>query len=180
MRLMQIGRRRRFALTIGAALLVASCNEQGELYPRPQTEIRDLLRTVDVPLYIFGSSADTKVEIDGADPARIVWKVTADDHPLLAFSAIMVPDGEASTRVVVEIEGASTGKLKGMKPLLEKEREIRDLYLVSMVEAVDSTLDGRAYDITATYPALMTATAASAGRLFPLPSDPAFESRKGS
>lgn len=161
-------------------MLVASCGEQGEVYPRPQTEIRDLLRTVDVPLYIFGSSADTQVEVDGADPTKIIWKVTADDHPLLAFSATMVPDGEAKTRVVVGIEGASTGKLKGMKALLEKEREVRALYLVSMAEAVDSTLDGRAYDITATYPALMTATAASAGRLFPLPSDPDFKSRKGS
>ena len=31
-----------------------------------------------------------------------------------------------------------------------------------MTEAVDSTLDGRAYDITATYRAMMAATAANA------------------
>ena len=153
------------------AILAAGCGTPGEIYPRPQSEIRDLLRTVEVPLYIFGSSADTQVKVDTADPSKIVWKVTADDHPLLVFSATMVPDGEATTRVVVDIEGASSGKLKNMKAQLEKEREIRALYLISMVEAVDSTLDGRAYDITATYPALMNATVATAGRLFPLPSD---------
>ena len=167
--------RRRIALAIGTAILVSGCGQPGEVYPRPQAEIRDLLRTVEVPLYIFGSSAETAVEVDGTDPAKIIWKVTADDHPLLAFSATMAPDGEARTR----IEGASTGKLKRMKAQLEKEREVRALYLVSMVEAVDSTLDGRVYDITATYPALMTATAATAGRLFPQPSDSKPKSRSG-
>ena len=169
---------RKWMVVLGA-LALTSCGggEPGEVYPRKPAEIRELLRTVDVPLYIFGNTADTQVSVDGADPAKIIWKVTADDHPLLAFSATVAPEGENGTRVLVDIEGASIGKLKGMKAQLEKEKEIRTLYLVSMVEAVDSTLDGRAYDITATYPALMTATAASAGRLFPLPSDPDFEKR---
>ena len=36
-----------------------------------------------------------------------------------------------------------------------------------MTEAVHSTLDERAYDITRTYPALITTSTANASRLFP-------------
>ncbi len=39
-----------------------------------------------------------------------------------------------------------------------------------MTEAVDSTLDGRAYDITVTYPAPMAATTANPGLFKPPPS----------
>ena len=56
-----------------------ACNEPGELYPRPQAEVHDLLRTVEVPLYMFGNSADTDAIVDGSDPAKVVWKITADD-----------------------------------------------------------------------------------------------------
>ena len=48
---------------------------------------------------------------------------------------------------------------------------MRALYLVSMTEAVDSTLDGRAYDITRTYPALMAATTANLHLFKPPPPD---------
>ena len=161
---------RRVALIVGAAIAVAACKQQGEVYDRPPAEIRDLLRTVEVPLYMFGNSTDTQVAVDSSDPAKVVWKISADDSPLMAFTATLVPNGETKTWVVVGIKGAETGKYKGMRAQLSKEKEVRNLYLVSMTEAVDSTLDGRAYDITATYSALMTATAATAGRLFPLPS----------
>ena len=33
-----------------AAMAIASCGEQGEVYQRPPAEVRDLLRTVEVPL----------------------------------------------------------------------------------------------------------------------------------
>ncbi len=146
---------------------LVGCNEPGELYQRPQAEVHDLLRTVEVPLYMLGTSADTQAVVDGSDPARMVWKITADDYSLMKFTAILIPDGASNTRVVVDVEGSREGKWGDIEARLQKGKEIRALYLASMTEAVDSTLDGRAYDMTATYPALMLATAANMGRLFP-------------
>jgi len=160
----------RAALIVGAAIAVTSCDQPGELYQRPPAEVRDLLRTVEVPLYMFGSSAETDAIVDGSDPAAIAWKITADQRSLMTFTARITPEGDSATRVTIDVEGARTGKYGDVQALLEKAKETRTLYLVSMTEAVDSTLDGRAFDITRTYPALITAGTANAARLFP-PSD---------
>ena len=68
---------------------------------------------------------------------------------------------------MVDVEGSRDGKWGDIEARLQKAKEIRALYLASMTEAVDSTLEGRAYDMTATYPQLMSATAANMNRLFP-------------
>jgi hypothetical protein len=149
------------------AIALAGCEEPGELYQRPQAEVHDLLRTVEVPLYMYGSSTDTEAVVDGSDPAKMVWKITADEHSLMTFKATLIPDGEFKTRVVIDLEGSRGGRWGNIEGQLEKVREIRALYLASMTEAVDSTLDGRAYDISATYPALMSAYTANIGRLLP-------------
>lgn len=165
---------------MAAALALASCERsKGDVYQRPPSEIRELLRTVEVPLYMFGSSAETDAEVDSSDPATIVWKITADDSPLMKFTATLVPEGDSGTRVAVDVEGARAGKYGDVQARLEKMREIRTLYLVSMTEAVDSTLDGRAYDITRTYPALITAGSANASRLFPPSPDGSNSSSSG-
>ena len=146
---------------------LSGCNEPGELYQRPQTEVHDLLRTVEVPFYMFGNTADTDAVVDGSDPAKVIWKIKADDYNLMKFTATLIPEGDSKTRVVVDIEGSREGKWGDIEARLQKAKEIRALYLASMTEAVDSTLEGRAYDMTATYPQLMAATAANMNRLFP-------------
>lgn len=149
------------------AIALSGCNEPGELYQRPQAEVHDLLRTVEVPLYMFGTSADTDAVVDGSDPAKIIWKIKANDYNLMKFTATLIPDGETKTRVVVDVEGSKDGKWGDIEARLQNAKEIRALYLASMTEAVDSTLEGRAYDMTATYPQLMSATAANMNKIFP-------------
>ena len=146
---------------------LSGCNEPGELYQRPQAEVHDLLRTVEVPFYMFGNTADTDAVVDGSDPGKMVWKIKADDYNLMTFTATLIPDGDRKTRVVVDVEGSRDGKWGNVEARLQKGKEIRALYLASMTEAVDSTLEGRAYDMTATYPQLMAATTANMNRLFP-------------
>ena len=163
------GCKARVALTAGLAMLVASCGEPGAVYQRPPAEIRDLLRTVKVPLYMFGSSAETEAIVDGTNPNAIAWKIVADNSPLMTFTAKITPEGDTGTRVTVDIQGARAGKFGDVQARMEKAKEIRALYLVSMTEAVDSTLNGRAFDITRTYPALIAAGTANA-RIFAPPS----------
>ncbi len=149
-------------------MAVGSCDKRpGEVYQRPPGEVRELLRTVEVPLYMFGSSADTQSTVDASNPSAIVWKITDDDYSLLKFTATLLPEGDTGTRVTVDVEGARAGKYGDVQARMEKMREIRTFYLVSMTEAVDSTLDGRAFDITRTYPAMIAAGTANASRLFP-------------
>ena len=112
------------------------------MYQRPPAEVRDLQRTVEVPLYMFGSSADTDALVDSSDPSAIGWKITADESSLMTFTAKIAPEGDTGSLVTVGVEGARTGKYGDVQARVEKVSEIRALYLVSMTEAVDSTLDG--------------------------------------
>lgn len=159
--------RRYTAIMMAMAVGLAGCDEPDDVYPRPQAEVHALLRTVEVPLYMFGNSADTDVVVDGSDPAKIVWKVTADDYHLMKFTASLATDGEGKTRVLVDVEGSRDGKWGDVEARLRKVTEIRQFYLVSMTEAVDSTLEERAYDLFATYPQMMRATASISNRLYP-------------
>ncbi len=149
---------------------LASCSEDGEVYERPASEVRELLRTVEVPLYMFGNRIETDAIVDVSDPYKVVWKVTSDDSPLMRFTATLIAEGDTKTRVIVDVEGSTSNRYGDIQAKLAKAKEIRNLYVVSMTEAVDSTLDGRVYDMTATYGAMMGAAAANANRLFPPPS----------
>ena len=149
-----------------ATILLAGCYK-GEVYDRPPAQVRDLLRTVEMPMYVFGSSADTDANIDSSDPARIVWKIKANGSNVMKVIATIAAEGEAKTRVNVEIEGSHDGNFGDVEARFKKLPGVKNMYLITMKEAIDSTLDGRAYDISATYPAMMSATMANANRLFP-------------
>ena len=157
----------RLAIIGLVAVLLAACGGKGEVYDRPTDQVRDLLRTIEVPLYVFGNSADTNAVLDASDPAKLVWKVTANDSNVLKFIVTLTPEDETKTRVIVDVEGSRQGNFGDVEARLTKLPSVRNFYLVTMTEAVDSTLDGRRFDITATYPAMMSAAAANANRLFP-------------
>ena len=161
MRLYRVG-----SICLATALLVG-CGGKGQVYDRPPEQIRDLLRTVEIPLYVFGSSADTDASVDASDPAKVVWKITANGSTVMNVIASIAPEGDTKTRVDVEIEGAQGGKFGDVEERFKKAPGVKNMYLVTMREAVDSTLDGRRFDITATYPAMMSATMANANKLFP-------------
>ena len=149
-----------------ATVLLAACGK-GEVYDRPPDQVRDLLRTVEMPLYVFGSSADTDAIIDSSDPARIVWKIKANGSNVMKVIATIEPEGEARTRVNVEIEGSHDGNYGDVEGRFKQLPGVKNMYLVTMKEAVDSTLDGRRFDIKVTYPAMISATMANAKHLFP-------------
>ena len=148
------------------AILLAGC-AKGEVYDRPPDQVRDLLRTVEMPMYVFGDSADTDAIIDTSDPARIVWKIKADGSNVMKVVATVEPEGESKTRVNVDVEGSTEGKFGNVEERFKKLPGVKNMYLVTMREAIDSTLDGRRFDITVTYPAMMSATLANANHLFP-------------
>ena len=89
-----------------ATVLLAGCGK-GEVYDRPPEQVRDLLRTVEVPLYVFGSSADTDAVLDSSDPAKMVWNISANGSRVMKVVATLAPEGSAKTRVIVDVEGAT-------------------------------------------------------------------------
>ena len=149
-----------------ASVLLAAC-QKGEVYDRPPDQVRDLLRTVEMPLYVFGDSADTDSVIDTSDPAKIIWKITANGSNVMSVIATVAPEGASKTRVNVEVEGSHEGKFGDVEARFKKLPGVKNMYLVTMREAIDSTLDGRRFDIAVTYPAMMSATMANAKNLFP-------------
>ena len=157
----------RFSPVCLAAALLVGCGGKGQVYDRPPEQVRDLLRTVEIPLYVFGSSAETDSSVDASDPAKMVWKITANGSNLMKVIASIPPEGTTKTRVDVEIEGASGGKYGDVEAGLKTAPGVKNIYLVTMREPVDSTLDGRRFDITATYPAMMSATMVNANKLSP-------------
>lgn len=149
-----------------ASVLLAAC-AKGEVYDRPPGQVRDLLRTVEIPMYVFGTSADTDAIIDLSDPAKVVWKIKANGSNVMKVIATVEPEGDARTRVNVEIEGSHKGKFGDVEGRFKQLPGVKNMYLVTMKEAVDSTLDGRRFDITVTYPAMMSAAMANAKHIFP-------------
>ena len=149
-----------------AALSLAACRT-GEVYNRPPDQVRDLLRTVEMPMYVFGSSADTDAVVDTSDPARVVWKIKANGSNVMKVIATVEPEGEAKSRVNVAVEGSHEGKYGDVEGRFKQLPGVKNMYLVTMKEAIDSTLDGRRFDITVTYPAMMSAAMANSRHLFP-------------
>ena len=98
-------------MIVVAAMAVASRGKgQGEVYRRLPADLRDILRTVEVPLYMFDSSAATDALVDVSDPSAIVWKITADERPPMTTTARIVAEGDTGTRVTADGEGVRVGK----------------------------------------------------------------------
>ena len=97
----------------------------------------------------------------------MVWKITANGSNLIKVIASIAPEDTTKTRVDVDIEGASGGKYGDIEAGLKTALGVKNIYLVTMREPIDSTLDGRRFDITATYPAMMSATMVNANKLSP-------------
>ena len=100
----------RFSSVCLAAVLLVGCGGKGQVYDRPPEQVRDLLRTVEIPLYVFGSRAETDSSVDASDPAKMVRKITANGSNLIKVIASIAPEDTTKTRVDVDIEGASGGK----------------------------------------------------------------------
>ena len=151
---------------VAFCLCLAGCggNGRGTVYQKPLTEMHDALAEVNDLPPVFGSNVPD-LSMDTSDPSSVAWIVNLHGSEVMRFVATLQPEGNSSTRMVLDLVGVTSGSSGDVAKRLKDHPELKRLYLVAMTEEIDSTLEKRAYDMSRTYPALMAATAANVGEI---------------
>jgi hypothetical protein len=136
----------------------------GQVFDVPVREAHRTLEQTGLPPQVLGSEK-RDFEMQARDPARVVWIVKMDGREVLRFIADLSSAGEKSTRVHVDVAGASSGPMSFVAARLAASRTIKNLYVTAMEEQVAAALTHREFNLTAVYPAMMIATFANIGEL---------------
>jgi hypothetical protein len=152
------------------ALIAGRAQTRGSVYAVPIGEARKVLEGTGLPPLVFGSNepevavrAEGAVQADGA--TRIVWILHEDGAEMMRYVALLSPNGETSTRIDLDLVGATQGRFRDTGERLRQNGAIRHLYLVAMEERIASALERRPFDEAKIMPATMAATAANIGRI---------------
>jgi len=84
---------------------------------------------------------------------------------VMRFSAVLTADGDAATRVHVDIKGATSGPFGNVDARLSESSSIRTVYQQAMEERVAAALEKRPYDILKVMPAVTAAAFANIGAI---------------
>jgi hypothetical protein len=152
------------------ALIAGRAQTAGSVYAVPIGEARKVLEGTGLPPLVFGSDEpDVAVRADGAvqadRPLRIVWILHKDGAEMMRFVALLSPESDSSTRISLDLAGATAGPFRHTAERLAQNGTIRHLYLVAMEERIASALERRPFDEAAILPATAAATAANIGRI---------------
>jgi hypothetical protein len=128
------------------------------------SEARQVLARTGLPPLVFGSNGpDVAVQADG--PSRIVWILHKDGAEVMRYVASLSPEGETSTRVSLNLVGATEGRFRQTGERLAQNGAIRNLYMIAMEERIASALERRPFDTAKIMPATVAATVANIGRI---------------
>jgi hypothetical protein len=146
------------------ALIAGRAQVRDSVYPVPMSEARQVLVGTGLPPLVFGSNEpDVTVQAEG--PSRIVWILHKDGAEMMRYVALLSPQGETSTRISLDLVGATEGRFRQTGERLAQNGAIRNLYMVAMEERIASALERRPFDQTKILPATMAAAAANIGRI---------------
>jgi hypothetical protein len=152
-------------LGLAPLALIAGCAQsRGSAYAVPIAEARKMLEGTGLPPLVFGSD-EPEVTVRAEGPSRIVWILHQDGAEMMRYVAELSPDGDTSTRVSLDLVGATEGPYRETEARLAQNRAIRHLYLVAMEEQIASALEHRPFDRTTILPATAAAAAANIGRI---------------
>lgn len=152
-------------LSAALCLSLASCGgAAGKVYAKPVAYMHEALSEVDELPPVFGSSAPS-LSMDTSDPLSVTWIVSLQGSEIMRFVGRLQPEGDKSTRLALSLIGVTSGAKGNVQERLDKHPEVKRLYLVAMTEQIESKLEERPFDITRTYGALVTATAANIGAI---------------
>ena len=146
------------------ALIAGRAQTGGSVYAVPIGEARKMLEGTGLPPLVFGSD-EPEVAVRAEGPSRVVWILHKDGAEMMRYVASLSADGEASTRISLDLVGATAGPFRYAGERLAQNGTIRHLYLVAMEERIASALERRPFDQTKILPATAAATAANIGRI---------------
>ena len=154
-----------FAIAAALAILcLGACGKEGVVYPRTVEDVHTVLTDIDELPPVFGSN-EPDHRVDSSDPNAVSWILTKDGSEIMRFVATLQPEDQTKTRVILAISAPTEGPYGNMDQRLKEHKEITNLYLTAMNEQIGSRLEGRPFDITKTYGALASATAANIGTI---------------
>ena len=142
-----------------ALLFVSACGDRGKLYSRSLDDVHSTLAGINELPPVFGSDGPD-VGVDSTDPSAVSWVLRKNGTEVMRFVARLESEGQASTRVKLELAGVGNVEQK-----LKEHKEIRDLYLVAMDEQISSKLENRKFDASKIMAATMRAAAANVGTI---------------
>lgn len=151
-----VSRKLRWAAALAVAGLLAACGgNSAEVYPIAAQDMAGRLQAVQVPMFMFGTEgamADSPAaSVDG--PNQVSWPIRQGSEELFRYVATIEPAGENQSSVRVSILPGNARVAQGLKD----NPDIGELYEIAMVEAIDSTLEGRAFSMAAIGPATVAA-----------------------
>src|SRR3979409_1759167 len=93
------------------ALIAGRAQTRGSVYAVPLGEARQGLARPALPPLVFGSDEpDVAVRAEG--PSRIVWILHKDGAEMMRYVALLNPEGETSTRISLDLVGATEGPFR--------------------------------------------------------------------
>lgn len=163
-------------------------------YNLPLAEVHDTLSRTPLPPVVFGSEMDSgapqftsvfpttmKVEmlpepgeddgmprnfdIDASDPNRIVWTLKREGNAVFSLIANLTAAGADATRVTVDLaapEGDAGGEIAKR---IGNYSTIKNMYVTAMKEQIAASLEGRDFNLSSVYPAMMAAATANMSEL---------------
>ncbi len=153
----------RALLAIGgvlALLLVGACGrDQSIVADRPMSEVHSLIAGADELPPVFGTD-EPDLRMDTADPNAVAWILSVKNQEIMRFVATLSPEGERKTSIDLAVQAPPKFEKR-----LADNAAVRDFYLAAMREQVASTLEGRPFDLTHTYPHMQKAIAANIGNI---------------
>jgi len=155
----------RKAFTLAAALLLAACSaDTGKVYNVAIDDAHHALQEMDIPPLVFASEG-IQFKVTDNQPNKISWTVARDGNDLIEYDATLTSVDDKSTRVLVEAHAITEGKTGGDPKALDNFASVLAMYKAAMQERVSSTLEHRAYDVSAIYPYLGAAMATNMGAI---------------
>lgn len=163
-------------------------------YSLPIAEVHDTLSRTPLPPVVFGSDADSSIpqftsaipmtmkvemlpepgeddgmprnfDIDASDPTRVTWTLKREGNPVFSLTAHLTATGQSSTRITVDLtapEGDAGGEIAER---IAKYGTIKNMYVTAMKEQIAASLEGRDFNLSSIYPAMMAAAAANSTEL---------------
>jgi hypothetical protein len=149
-------------LAVISLALLGGC-ASGKVYDLPIDEARAILESTPLPPMVFGS--ETPQFSMKASPTQVIWIIERDGAEVMHYTATLSSEGAKSTRVSIELKGATEGRFGDVDKGLAGNGTIKGLYMVAIDEEISSALQHRAFDMTKLYPALTAATVANMSKL---------------
>lgn len=143
-----------------AVLLPGACGRnQSIVADRPISEVHSLLAGADELPPVFGTD-EPDLRMATADPNAVAWILSVKNQEIMRFVATLSPEGKRKTSIDLAVQAPPKFEKR-----LADNAAVRDFYLAAMREQVASTLEGRPFDLTHTYPHMQKAIAANIGSI---------------